>query len=114
MPREQINYPGANSTLIIDRFGTEIEHELDVDVPDGAQVLNDPILNVTWSVNGDIGAGHVQLSLDMDARFIKHIADGLDANGRNPVFTPALSRQEINKLIRVLRVARDKVHGRDE
>jgi len=111
MPREQINFPKPDS-LIIDRFGHEIENESDVDVPDSAAVLTDPELHVSWSPES-IG-GHVQVSLNMEAEFLKRNAADLEGVSHRALYTPSLSRKEINKLIRVLRLARDKAYGRDE
>lgn len=51
----------------------------------------------------------------MEASYFKARAAGLDNSvSHTSIFTPALNRSEINKLIRSLRTARDKAYGRDE
>jgi hypothetical protein len=113
MPREQINFP--KDSLIINRFGLEIEHELDVDVPDSSVVVNEPTLHVAWQNDNPDNEGHVQVYIDLDVNHLKHKIAGLsDDVIKSAIFTPSLSRQEINRLIRVLRTARDKAYGRDE
>lgn len=91
MPREQINYTEPNTRNREDEEAT---------------------LHVNWTA-GD--AGYVQVSLNLTAERIKEWADQLDDSVSHTAFyTPALNRTEINKLIRVLRTARDRAHGRDE
>lgn len=112
MPREQITYPSAKP-FMIDSDGNELE--LTANVPARFKVLCDPELHVNWMPESSDLGGHVQLSLNMEAVFLKHRAAGLtDDVSHAAIYTPTLSRQELNKLIRVLRVARDKAYGRDE
>jgi hypothetical protein len=109
MPREQINFPSTKMLMINDR-GEEREIEPGAELPDGSKLVADPELSVSWMPDG-----HVQVSINMEAEFIKHLSTGMTEGAtHNAVYTPSLSRQEINKLIRVLRLARDKAYGRDE
>jgi hypothetical protein len=114
MPREQINFPSVAGVMIYK--GNELEYEPGSDVPEGAEVFADPALHVNWQPSGlEIGGPHVQVSLQMPAGFLKARADGLDERVSDTwIYTPSLDRHEINKLIRVLRTARDKAYGRDE
>lgn len=79
----------------------------------------DPILNINW-LKSDIGAGHVQISVDVPMSAIYEAADANraavnDAAAANSslVWTPPLERDEINKMIRILRRARDQALGAD-
>lgn len=115
MPREQINFPNVAAVVIDDR-GNELEYTEGTTVPPGSHVYTDPALHVHWQPTGqDFGTGHVQVSVQMEASYFKARAESLDESvSHTSVFTPELSREEINKLIRVLRTARDKAYGRDE
>jgi hypothetical protein len=102
MPREQINYPDRHK-LVTD--GTAANPE----IPDRAD--EEPTLHVNWDNDHCL----VQVSLNMTAERIKRWADQLDGSVSHSAFyTPALTRGDINRLIRVLRTARDKAYGRDE
>ena len=115
MPREQINFPSSIAVVIDDR-GNELEYQVGADVPPGSSVHPDPALHVHWQpANVEYGTGHVQLSVEMEADFFRARAANLhESVTSTSIFTPALTRAEINKLIRSLRVARDKAYGRDE
>lgn len=98
MPREQINYPRKIEVL-----------QASSDEPESIKIdWEDPTLHVNWDSN------YVQVSINLTAARIKLWADQLDGETHSAFYTPELSRQEINKLIRVLRTARDKAYGRDE
>lgn len=114
MPREQINYPNINGVIILD--GNELEYEEGAGVPEGGKVFPDPALHVNWQASGaDYGNPHVQLSLQMPAGFLRARAEGLHESTVDTwIYSPALTREELNKLIRTLRNARDKAFGRDE
>jgi hypothetical protein len=114
MPREQINYPSSTGVLIYQ--GNELDYQPGASVPEGGEVFADPALHVNWQSEGaDFGAPHVQVSLEVPAGFLRSRAAGLDDSvSHTCLFTPVLTRQELNKLIRVLRTARDKAYGRDE
>ncbi|ASR79966.1 hypothetical protein SEA_ARCADIA_2 [Arthrobacter phage Arcadia] len=114
MPREQINYPNV-AACIIHSNGDELEYEQGSPVPEGSEVFCDPALNVNWQTSSNDLDGHVQVSLTLPAGFLKArakslVEDVIDTS----LYTPILTRQEINKLIRTLRIARDKAYGRDE
>lgn len=120
MPREQINFPNVVAVRI-DKDGNELEYEPGTPVPpDDYGVFPDPALHVHWQQPAELAGsvhtpGHVQVSVQMDAKYFKARAAHLDASvSDTSIFTPLLSRSEINKLIRVLRSARDKAYGRDE
>lgn len=113
MPREQINYP---------REGKPIEWDPKTDDGDrpaawlGGLVDNGTIdspatLHVGWHKDS-----WVQLSIEGDLSYFRFAADNPDGStsDRSSVCTEPLSRDEINKLIRSLRRARDQVFGRDE
>ena len=78
----------------------------------------DPVVNVNW-LKSDVGAGHVQISIDVPMSAIYEAADANRAAGDEAaassslVWTPALERDEINKMIRILRHARDQALGSD-
>lgn len=78
----------------------------------------DPILNVNW-LKSDVGAGHVQVSVDVPMSAIYEAADANRAAvddgvaSSSLVWTPPLERDEINKMIRALRHARDQALGAD-
>lgn len=114
MPREQINYPNTTG-IVIDNKGNEHVYIEGIPLPDGSIVFTDPSLNVNWQTQNPDIPGHVQLSLSMESAYLKSLAHSLDPTvTHTAIYTPVLSRKELNKLIRVLRVARDKAYGRDE
>jgi hypothetical protein len=99
MPREQINYPSAVMETS-EASGT----------PATVVQPADPALHVNWST-----AGHVQVAFEADPSYLKIALDAPnEADGRTSMYSPVLERGEINKLIRVLRRARDQAYGRDE
>lgn len=101
MPREQINHPP-----MLEPTKDNPAH------PPGRTVWQDPILEINWHPDRD-GSGHVQISLDMDvATLVEHIEISNGAT-RTAMYTPPLTRDEINKLIRTLRRARDQAYGQD-
>jgi hypothetical protein len=133
MPREQINFPKSHPAVVT---GISPAEPWPSDTPPTFGEVTydyvDPRLHVNWLRVDDFGAGHVQLSLEAhpqdilgranDARAILDklapAAPGemqtLSADTSIFQYTPTLTRDEINKLIRVLRRARDAVYGSDE
>lgn len=105
MPREQINYA---SVLTVDS-----PEESGVALPPGRNI-GEPLLNVNWSPAS--AGGYVQVSMEIEIEYAKLIAE--TPNGDSATTTllssPALRRDELNKLIRALRRARDQAYGRDE
>lgn len=100
MPREQINYPGAQvqTDLATGKLETIAAAE--------------PALHVNWH---PAPAGHVQVAFEADPSYLKIALESPnEENGRTSMYSPVLERAEINKLIRVLRRARDAAYGRDE
>lgn len=63
-----------------------------------ANIIGDAELDVRWSPGT-----HVQIRSDREVDGVQH-----------EVWSDVLNRAQLNHLIRVLRKARDQVHGRDE
>ena len=110
MPREQINFPGP--------FKPQYDNSSEMAIH--GESWPEPELNVSWNKDGDCASGRVQISIDLPVDYVRHLAKCIedDETGLHPsaigAFTPALSRDDINRMIRVLRRARDQAHGRDE
>jgi hypothetical protein len=99
MPREQINYP-APAVIV---SGTGIAQR-------------DPALHVSWA-SGDLDGehGHVQVAFEADPSYLRMAIDNPNEQAdRTSMYTPVLTRSEINRLIRVLKRARDSAYGKDE
>lgn len=109
MPREQINFPRPFEPVPDDCVPPPIHGE----------AWPEPELNVSWTRAADHGMGLVQVSLLLPVAYVKHLAADL-ANPERPepsgigAFSPALNRDEMNRLIRTLRRARDQAYGQDE
>lgn len=109
MPKEQINRQKHYKVLV----GAS---------PDGTggeeYDAQDPIVNVNW-LKSDVGTGHVQISIDVpmaamyEATDTNRAATGDAVASSSLVWTPPLERDEINKMIRALRHARDQALGAD-
>jgi hypothetical protein len=70
------------------------------------------VLHVCWSPLHD--AGYVQIGFEADRGFVAEaLREGIDAD-RITLFTTELSRDELNRLIRMTRRSRDAAYGRDE
>lgn len=69
----------------------------------------DTSLHVNWHRDSA-----VQVSIEVERHVLMAWADQVKDDETITWHTPPLSRPEINRLIRVLRTARDQVHGRDE
>lgn len=79
-------------------------------VPSHKPATRDAELAVGWHRDS-----WVQVSIEGDRAYFEMAAGYPDAeDDRTSVYTPPLGRDEINKLIRTLRRARDQVFGRDE
>ena len=99
MPREQINYPGA-------------WYEADAKTGESKLVAPaDPAVHVAWTPNPGC---HVQLAIEADPGAMTERAQSAEGDDRAFIYSPNLERQELNKLIRVLRRARDQAYGKDE
>lgn len=113
MPKEQINRQKAYK-VVVGATLSENGQMISGDEIDG----QDPIVNVNW-LKSDVGAGHVQISLDVPMSMMYEAADanraavGDAVASSSLVWTPPLERDEINKMIRVLRHARDQALGAD-
>jgi len=111
MPREQINFP-APLEPSQDWNGTP--------PPVHGEAWPEPELNVSWTRAADHGPGNVQVSLLLPTAYVEHLAKSL-ADPDSPAgvsgigaFSPSLPRDELNRLIRTLRRARDQAYGADE
>jgi hypothetical protein len=116
MPKEQINFPAP------------FEPRCTCSGNDGCtncppaihgEAWPEPELNIGWGKANDYGPGHVQVSMLLPVGYLKHLAASLaSADAAAPAgiaaFSPALSRDELNRLIRMARKARDEAFGRDE
>lgn len=112
MPKEKINHPGWYKTQLDAMPGDVLESDAT------AVATTDPALSVRWHRNGDTNMpGHVQIAFETYpaapwSEFAT--ADCWPTREPDEVFSPVLTRSEINDLIRVLRRARDQAYGRDE
>ncbi len=109
MPREQINFPAP--------FEPQFDNSPDLAVH--GESWPEPELNVSWTRGVDHGIGVVQVSMLLPVAYVKHLANSLaDPERMEPsgigAFSPSLSRDELNRLIRTLRRARDQAYGHDE
>lgn len=101
MPREQINFPQL----------VEPTPDYPATPAQGITAWRDPALHVSWHPDS-----HVQIAVEMDLSYAQMAIES-PTNGeaeRTEVFVPPLTRNELNKLIRVLRRARDQAYGADE
>lgn len=109
MPKEQINYPLWRKTLhgLPGLSGSD----------EGATADIDPVLMVRWH-DGSAVEGHVQLSIvRQETQLWKDFEEAESwppGNSTSERYSPVLSREEINRLIKTLRRARDSAYGHDE
>lgn len=113
MPKEKINFPSDSVAWnpVPGAVGPGAWVGAD-STPDRDPVfILDAQVQVGWHKDA-----WVQVSIEADRSYLRFAADTPDAetSDRSTVYTPPLSRDEINKLIRTLRRARDQVFGRDE
>lgn len=114
MPREQINY----GTVLVKpdddlSWWPTDENGTAVPVADLAHgIIGDSNLHVTWT-----RGAHVQVALEVSVAYAQLAAEtpnGETCSDMTMLYTPVLKRDEINKLIRTLRRARDAAYGPDE
>lgn len=110
MPKEQINFPHWRK-MTRGLPGQEVSD-------DEATAEIDDTLVVRWHDN-TLVEGYVQMSIVGRAPipwndFDEDAESGPVLNTPDERFTPVLSRSDINRLIKVLRRARDSAYGRDE
>jgi hypothetical protein len=105
MPREQINFPPL------------LEQTEDYPAaPPGrdGEGWRDSALHVGWQAGSD-AIGHVQVALESDLSYLRMALDSPnEADGRTSMYSPVLTRIEINRMIKMLRRARDAAYGKDE
>lgn len=116
MPREQINYPkAATGTLMLEGILSDTGGTATIapDSPLSGEVVTRcaPVVHVGWQKDG-----WVQVAIEGDVSYFRFAAEHPDGetSDRSTVYVDPMSRDEINKLIRTLRRARDQVFGRDE
>ena len=106
MPREQINYPPLLE-----------QNEEKQAAPPGreGERWRDSAVHVGWHADGEGGNGHVQMALESDLSYLRMALESPnEPEGRTSMYSPVLNRAEINRLIKMLRRARDAAYGRDE
>lgn len=116
MPREQITPNGTE--YLIDGFPVE-PNSTDPAKPEDSLSVEQPILHVNWNKSQSEGSetfpGFVQVSMQVD---MKQIEAFMDRDNEFIIahwfYTSVLTRETINKMIRILRHARDAAYGIDE
>lgn len=101
MPKEQITYPRVR----------QVEHNGGtLTLPDTTGVSDDVCVSVGWN-----RAGWVQVNLNTPTAHLASVLSSYtnDNAGDATVYSETLSREEVNKLIRTLRKARDQAYGSD-
>ena len=84
----------------------------------GSYITEEPSLDVSWlrDTSGE-STGWVQVSIDMPRKVwferVKELESDVNQISQ-AVYTETLTRDELNKMIRVLRRARDQAFGADE
>jgi len=107
MPRTQINYHKPPADMPV----------ADPSVPGGTRIVRESVVHVTWMAahKGEYDNGHVQVALEVDMAYARTVL--ATPNGESPdttyLYSPGLSREEINRMIRALRAARDRAYGTD-
>lgn len=113
MPRETIV---PSKTYVFDEDGNQVDEGLstaDFTIPKGGSLDTTPNVELHWSREHE----HVQLSIEFPREAWISIAQDLKDDPsvtRKAIFSPGLSRYQINKLIKTLRRARDAAFGVDE
>jgi len=77
----------------------------------------EPEALLSWTRGADYGPGFVQVALECPRAYILNLAADLKANPDMEtigVYSPALTRDHVNALVRTARKARDQAFGRDE
>jgi hypothetical protein len=117
MPREQINFPETVKVFNEEKISKTADGQVQIFGTADVSYSTEPAVHVSWVPGDRIDAtGLVQISLEADASYLRvctEFADEQDSK-RSYIYSPALARAEVNKLIRVLRRARDQAYGRDE
>ncbi|HET6917760.1 MAG TPA: hypothetical protein VFH56_16855 [Acidimicrobiales bacterium] len=116
MPKEKINNPRrtvdaepAVEKVIYESPVLTVDSNVD---PIGEHVYKvGPVVQVGWHKDA-----WVQVSIEADPSYFRFAAEHPDGetSHRSTVYSEPLNRDELNKLIRTLRRARDQVFGRDE
>ena len=115
MPKEKINFPRVGQPIDwIPQLGEDQPGAWAEGVPEPVPtsvVSDDAQVQVGWHKDS-----YVQVSIEGHVSYFRFAAENPDGDTseRSTVYTPPLSREEINKMIRTLRRARDQVFGRDE
>ena len=113
MPKETI-VPAIS--YVFDKTGKQVDQGIataDFTVPEGGSIDTTPKVELNWSREHE----HVQISIEFSRESWISIAKELEEDPRvaaKAIYSPGLSRYEINKLIKTLRRARDAAFGADE
>ncbi len=111
MPKEQINYPEP----FVPREPSGTAGSGDPAIH--GESWPEPTVHVSWlSATGDHD-GHVQVAIKAPRAYLKMLTEESDTQpfvAEPGVYSPVLDRVALNKMIRVLRKARDQAYGRDE
>lgn len=103
MPKEKLN----NERTV--RRGTEEE------LPDGSytegHVYDEmlPLISMRWTPGQ-----HAQFGVRLDAAQVRRVLEKAEGEPYVEFFTEILDRREMNNVVRVVRRARNAVHGADE
>lgn len=109
MPRERIK----RGSLFITEAGSSLStaHIPGENMPDGGAIHEEPSLEISWSRDGQC----VQVAFVAPLAWLDAAQRDLAPNESHvSLYTEALSRAEINHMIRTLRRARDAAYGSDE
>lgn len=103
MPSVQINTPETKTTTSgsIDPAAGVSETR--------TETYTEAAVHVSWHNAGNDHHGHVQVALECDRSYFEQFPD----EPRGSRFSPVLSRSDVNKLILILRRARDQAYGKD-
>lgn len=110
MPKQQINFPESRTYLPAPAYPGETADEL--------FTAWDPAITVHWEKGDFNGENGACVTIDLAVRPPLTQREAAALQGSAPdatnVQTGALSRAEVNRLVVVLRRARDAAYGRDE
>jgi hypothetical protein len=96
MPKTKINYPTAQVDLVYDN-----------DPAQGSDLGNGASVTVGWSKEAD----WVQVGLEVNVSYARFAAEYPTAPGRTVMWTPVLTDEEIDRLIKALRKAKRQTRG---
>ena len=111
MPKEQVNFPGPFVPRDPSKDGSTDDPIIH------GESWPEPTVHVRWlSANRNID-GHVQIAIEAPRDYLKMLTegDGKCSFGDMPgVYSPAMTRSELNRFILLLKRARDQAYGKDQ